>query len=47
MPREINNRVKNKGKGIGTKLLSRFCQEMDACLSPAYLETDTEKNVLL
>jgi ribosomal protein S18 acetylase RimI-like enzyme len=33
-----------QGKGIGTKLLSRFCQEVDACLSPAYLETDTEKN---
>jgi len=32
-------------KGIGTKLLSRFCQEVDACLSPAYLETDTDKNV--
>jgi ribosomal protein S18 acetylase RimI-like enzyme len=34
-----------QGKGIGTKLLSRFCQEVDACLSPAYLETDTDKNV--
>jgi ribosomal protein S18 acetylase RimI-like enzyme len=34
-----------QGKGIGTKLLSRFCQEVDACLSAAYLETDTEKNV--
>jgi predicted N-acetyltransferase YhbS len=32
-------------KGIGTKLLSRFCQEVDACLSPAFLETDTNKNV--
>ncbi len=35
----------HQGKGIGTKLLSRFCQEVDACLSPAYLETDTDKNV--
>jgi ribosomal protein S18 acetylase RimI-like enzyme len=35
----------HQGKGIGTKLLSRFCQEVDACLSPAYLETDTGKNV--
>ena len=35
----------HQGKGIGTKLLSRFCQEADACLSPAYLETDTDKNV--
>jgi ribosomal protein S18 acetylase RimI-like enzyme len=34
-----------QGKGIGTKLLSRFCQEVDTCLSPAYLETDTDKNV--
>jgi ribosomal protein S18 acetylase RimI-like enzyme len=34
-----------QGKGIGTKLLSRFCQEVDACLSSAYLETDTDKNV--
>ena len=35
----------HQGKGIGTKLLSRFCQEVDAFLSPAYLETDTDKNV--
>ena len=35
----------HQGKGIGTKLLSRFCQEVDACLSPAYLETDSDKNV--
>ena len=35
----------HQGKGIGTKLLSRFCKEVDACLSPAYLETDTDKNV--
>ena len=35
----------HQGKGIGTELLSRFCQEVDACLSPAYLETDTDKNV--
>ena len=34
----------HQGKGIGTKLLSRFCQEVDACLSPAYIETDTDKN---
>ena len=34
-----------QGKGIGTKLLNRFCQEVDSCLSPAYLETDTDKNV--
>jgi len=35
----------HQGKGIGTKLLSRFCKEVDACLAPAYLETDTDKNV--
>ncbi|MGD2096091.1 MAG: GNAT family N-acetyltransferase [Desulfobacterales bacterium] len=35
----------HQGKGIGTNLLSRFCQEVDACLSPAYLETDSDKNV--
>ena len=35
----------HQGKGIGTKLLSRFCQEVDACLSPAYLETDSDNNV--
>ena len=35
----------HQGKGIGTKLLNRFCQEVDACRAPAYLETDTYKNV--
>jgi len=35
----------HQGQSIGTKLLGRFCQEVDACLSPAYLETDTDKNV--
>jgi len=35
----------HQGKGIGTKLLSRFCKEVDACLAPAYLETDTDKDV--
>ena len=34
-----------QGKGIGTKLLSLFCKEVDACSAPAYLETDSEKNV--
>jgi ribosomal protein S18 acetylase RimI-like enzyme len=34
-----------QGKGVGSELLDRFCQEADACLSPAYLETDTDKNV--
>jgi len=35
----------HQGKGIGTKLLSRFCNEVDECLAPAYLETDADKNV--
>jgi len=34
-----------QGKGIGTKLLRRFCQEVDACLAPAYLETNVVQNV--
>ena len=34
-----------QGKGIGSQLLSLFCKEVDACLAPAYLETDSEKNV--
>ena len=33
------------GRGIGTKLLQRFCKEVDACSASAYLETDTDKNV--
>jgi ribosomal protein S18 acetylase RimI-like enzyme len=36
----------HQGTGIGTKLLGRFCHEVDACFAPAYLETDTDKNVL-
>ncbi len=35
----------HQGTGIGTKLLSRFCHEVDACSAPAYLETDTDRNV--
>ena len=35
----------HQGKGIGTKLLSCFCKEVDACLASAYLETDSDKNV--
>ena len=34
-----------QAKGIGTELLRRFCREVDACMSPAYLETDTDRNV--
>ncbi|MGD8656363.1 MAG: GNAT family N-acetyltransferase [Desulfobacterales bacterium] len=35
----------HQGNGIGTKLLSLFCKEVDACSAPAYLETDSDKNV--
>ena len=31
--------------GIGSKLMQRFCQEVDNCSAPAYLETDTDENV--
>ena len=34
-----------QGKGIGTKLMVRFCQEVDACSAAAYLETDAVQNV--
>ena len=35
----------HQGRGIGTKLLSRFCKEVDTCQAPAYLETDSDRNV--
>jgi ribosomal protein S18 acetylase RimI-like enzyme len=35
----------HQAKGIGSELLRRFCREVDACMSPAYLETDTDSNV--
>lgn len=35
-----------QGKGIGTLLMKRFCQEVDTCMADAYLETDVMKNVL-
>ncbi len=34
-----------QGAGIGSALMQRFCREVDACRSMAYLETDLEKNV--
>jgi len=34
-------------KGIGTKLLQRFCLEVDACLAAGYLETDVDRNIPL
>ena len=34
-----------QGQGIGSMLMERFCKEVDACGTEAYLETDTDKNV--
>jgi len=34
-----------QGSGIGTALMRRFCQEVDACKSGAYLETDQLRTV--
>lgn len=34
-----------QGIGIGTILMKRFCDEVDACKAEAYLETDVDKNV--
>jgi ribosomal protein S18 acetylase RimI-like enzyme len=31
--------------GIGSKLMERFCKEVDACSAKAYLETDLDENV--
>jgi len=31
--------------GIGSKLMGRFCEEVDHCNATAYLETDLDKNV--
>lgn len=35
----------HQGMGIGSMLMERFCKEVDACKSEAYLETDVDKNV--
>jgi len=32
--------------GIGSRLMDRFCNEVDACAARAYLETDRDENVL-
>ena len=34
-----------RGKGIGTRLMERFCQEVDRCAAKAFLETDLDENV--
>ncbi len=35
----------HQGSGIGSILMDRFCNEVDACRAKAYLETDLDKNV--
>lgn len=35
----------HRKRGIGTSLMERFCSEVDACGSKAYLETDKDENV--
>jgi ribosomal protein S18 acetylase RimI-like enzyme len=35
----------HQGFGIGSRLMRRFCKEVDSCLAKAYLETDLDKNV--
>lgn len=32
--------------GVGAALMSRFCEEVDRCRATAYLETDSDENVL-
>lgn len=35
----------HRGLGIGSRLMQRFCKEVDACSAKAYLETDLDENV--
>lgn len=35
----------HQGSGIGSMLMKRFCSEVDACPTKAYLETEGDKNV--
>ena len=35
----------HQGSGIGSRLMERFCKEVDTCPAKAYLETDLDKNV--
>ena len=35
----------HQGSGIGSILMERFCKEVDACISNAFLETDLDKNI--
>ena len=35
----------HQGMGVGSRLMRRFCKEVDACAAKAYLETDLDENV--
>ncbi len=35
----------HRGIGIGSRLMERFCKEVDTCSAKAYLETDLDVNV--
>jgi len=35
----------HQGLGVGSMLMERFCEEVDACSATAYLETDLDENV--
>jgi ribosomal protein S18 acetylase RimI-like enzyme len=35
----------HRRSGIGSKLMERFCEEVDNCSAKAYLETDLDENV--
>jgi ribosomal protein S18 acetylase RimI-like enzyme len=35
----------HRGMGIGSRLMQRFCKEVDICSAKAYLETDLDENV--
>ena len=36
-----------QGRGIGSALMTRFCEHVDTCEMHAYLETDQQRNVRL
>jgi ribosomal protein S18 acetylase RimI-like enzyme len=35
----------HRGLGIGSRLMQRFCKEVDSCATKAFLETDLDENV--
>jgi predicted N-acetyltransferase YhbS len=35
----------HQGRGVGSRLMQRYCKEVDACKACAYLETDKDVNV--